>query len=211
MKRGDRLRWRAWAWMALGGVLIALVALVDVTITGPRVSVRWRVDTAPADRAALERRYDLRDGEPDKNSPITWQYKLGNRSRENIRALVHDPAADDTGYIDRDALTTEGPDVRIAIRSWSVPSVPVPFPFSTSDRFRNPWELFQPQSLWLLLAGAAVLWGARATNERRRRDVTVATLVLGLLGWAAERTVEIAGQRVEFDTYGVPHPAGRDR
>ena len=39
-------------------------------------------------------------------------------------------------------------------------------------------DLLQIQSLWLLLAGAAVLWGAGATTERRRRNVTVATLLL---------------------------------
>lgn len=171
---------RAWLWMVLGGVFIAALALVDVTITGPRVAVRWGADVRPADRAALEERYDLRNGEPDQGalSTQTWRYELGDRSRENIRALVNDPAVDDTAYINRDALRAEDPNVRISIRP--LPRVSsLPFPFSTVDnQFEDPWQLFQLQSLWLLLAGAAVLWGARATSERRRRNVTAAALIL---------------------------------
>lgn len=53
-------------WTALAAGLIALavatVALVEVTTTGPRVTVQWRADIAPADRLALERRYDLQGG-----------------------------------------------------------------------------------------------------------------------------------------------------
>ena len=39
-------------------------------------------------------------------------------------------------------------------------------------------DLLRVQSLELFLAGAAVLWGARATTERGRRTVTVAALLL---------------------------------
>ena len=59
-------------WTALAAGLIALavatVALVEVTTTGPRVTVQWRADIAPADRLALERRYDLQGGEPHNDS-----------------------------------------------------------------------------------------------------------------------------------------------
>lgn len=166
-------------WMALGGVLIAIVALVDVTMTGPRVTVRWRAEISSVDRAALERRYDLRNGRPEQGT--TWRYELGRRSRENIRALVYDPAVDDTGYIDRDALTAPDPDVRVSIR----PLPGLPFPFSVDNRFKDPWQLFQLQSLWLLLAGGALLWAARAINERRRRNVMVITLLfVGVMAYA---------------------------
>lgn len=161
-----RLRTRA--WIALGVLLIALLALIDVQMIGPRVSVRWSAQLDPAGRSALEGRYGLRNGEPDEGA--TWRYDLADRSRDNIRALLQDPAVDDTGYIDRDALTVPAPDIRLAIR-------PLPYPFS--DRFDHPSQLLQlHQTMWLLLAGGVLLWAARAWSERRRRTVTVATLIL---------------------------------
>jgi hypothetical protein len=43
--------------------LIAIAAaLVTVTVTGPRVSVKWQPAIGEADRFALERRHDLRNG-----------------------------------------------------------------------------------------------------------------------------------------------------
>ena len=165
---------RAWlrsarVWMALGAALIAIVAMVDVTTIDPRVTVRWRAEVGPADRVALERRYGLGDGEPIEGTG--WRYQLRDQSRENIRALVQDPSADDTGYIDRDAFVAEPRRVRVTVRR-------LPFPFSTNNEFRDPWQLFQLQSLWLLLGGGVLLWTARASSERLRRNATVATLLL---------------------------------
>lgn len=47
-------------WMALGGVLIAIAAMVDVRTIGPRVTVRWRDGITAQEREALERRHDNR-------------------------------------------------------------------------------------------------------------------------------------------------------
>lgn len=49
-----RLPWLGSArlWTAVAAGLIALIALLEVTITGPRVTVLWRANIAPADRLA---------------------------------------------------------------------------------------------------------------------------------------------------------------
>ena len=146
-------------WIALGALLIALVAVVDVTITGPRVVVRWAEDVSASDRAALEGRYQLRNGRPLEGS--TWRYELRDRSRENIEALVRDPGVDDTGYIDRDEFAAEEASVCVRMR----------FPLGP-----DPSELAQLQSLCLLLAGGGFLRIARMADERRRRRLAVATL-----------------------------------
>ena len=155
---------RTWAWMALGGALIAILTLVRVTVTDPVVQVRWHDDVSIADRVAAERRYELRNGFPAGGG---WRYELGERSQENIGALIQDPAVSSTDHIDRDALTPEDGGIRVTI--W--------YPFS--DLFYGPSQLFQlHRSLWLLLAGGALLWAARASSALGRRNVAVAALLL---------------------------------
>jgi hypothetical protein len=152
-------------WLALGAVLVAaLAALVEITTTGPRVAVRWSTDVDESHRLALEQRYELRNGRRD-NGP-EWRYELGDWSRENIAALVRDPAVADTGYIDRVASSAERPDVRIGIRS-------LPFPFGPDVR-----QLLQPQSLLLLLAGGSLLAFARIERAHIRRLASVAMLLI---------------------------------
>ena len=158
-------RRQTWAAIALG-VLIAVLMLVRVTITDPRVHVRWNERVSATDRAALERRYDLRHGGPIDGPGNTWRYELGTLSRDNIGALLQDPAVADTAYIDRDALVTAGRDVQVALR----------YPFS--DLFDRPSGLLRlHRSVWLLVAGAALLAGARAASALRRRNVTIAALL----------------------------------
>jgi hypothetical protein len=98
-------------WIALGA---AIVAVVDVTTIDPRVTVRWRAEVGAADRVALERRYGLGNGEQMEGPG--WRYQLRDRSRDNIRALVRDPAVDDTGYIDRDTFAVENQQIRVTVR-----------------------------------------------------------------------------------------------
>ena len=128
-------------------------------------------NTSPADRLALERRYNLQRGEPHNEAPATWEYRLGDWSRENIERLVRDPAAEDTGYIDRPTSKAEAPDVRISIRPWLA--------FTTQylraggdvvhasiiDLFRDSWQLLRSQIWWLLLVGGVMFWAARATTQ----------------------------------------------
>ena len=138
--------------MALGGALIAILTLVRVTVTDPVVQVRWHDDVSIADRVALEHRYELRNAFPAGDG---WRYELGERSQENIGALIQDPAVYSTDHIDRDALTPEDGDIRVTI--W--------YPFS--DLFDRPAQLLQlHRSVWLLLAGGVLLWAARASSAR---------------------------------------------
>lgn len=171
--RLGNVRRRTWAWIALGALLIA-AALVQVTFTSPRVHVRWRADVSAPARAELERRYALTDGIPIGGT-TGWRYQLGDRSRENIGAIVRDPAVEDTAYIDRDLLTAEGPRLDVSIRR-------LPFSGDEDDEdvgYPTLRVLSQlHQSLWLLLAGGVVLWASRAPGVGRRRNVTVAALLL---------------------------------
>jgi hypothetical protein len=166
--RKDMLRPGRRVWITLGAVAVAAAALVDVRVTGPRIAVRWAASVSDSSRAQLERRYSLEDGRRDGGPE--WRYQLGDRSRENIGALVRDPAVADTGYIDRAQLTAGEPEVELGVR-------PLPFPLSTDDEFRDLGQLFQIQSLCLLLAGGGLLWTARRDAPRLRRRLAVATIV----------------------------------
>jgi hypothetical protein len=66
-----------------------------------RVNVRWRATIDPATRAGLEAKYRLGGGTPVTGS--TWSYVPGDESHATIRALVDDPAVDDTSGINRGA------------------------------------------------------------------------------------------------------------
>jgi hypothetical protein len=156
-------------WLLLGALLIALASVIKVTVIAPRVAVRWAEEVDASQRLARERRYDLRNGQAGDGPE--WRYELHDWSRGNIDALVHDPAVADTSYIDRGTLTVDQPDVQITVR-------PLPFQLDLGLEFRDLWQLFQLQSLCLLLGGGALLLSARITAERRRRHMTIATLLL---------------------------------
>lgn len=204
---------RGCLWLALAAVLALTAALIEVTISGPRVSVRWRADLTPADRVQRERQYGLRNGERDKDSASTWRYDLGDRSRPNIDALLSDRVTEDTHGIDREALTVPRPTIRVGIRSLTRPTLP--FPFSTTNEFAGPRQLFQIQSGWLLLAGGLLVWTAGAASGRRRRNVMAGVLLLvGAAAWAfpispsfvrmSDATQHI-GTRGYFEDYAAVH------
>jgi hypothetical protein len=171
---------RSLVWIVLGGALIPFLALIQVavtdplTIVDPRVHVRWHDGVSLATRTALERRHGLLNGAPVDTTTGTWRYDLVDTSRENIRTLIQDPAVDDTGYIDREALAPEGRAGRGTL--WN--------PFR--DLFDRPSDLLRlHRSLWLVLGGGLLLWASRAPSERRRRSLTVATLLfVGVMGAA---------------------------
>jgi hypothetical protein len=159
-------RGRRWVWIALGAA-VALAALVRVTVTDPRVHVRWDESLDGFARAIRENTYGLNNGLRVDGPTNTWRYELGDLSRDNIRALLQDEAVADVAYVDRDTLSSEGRVVDIALR----------YPYS--DLLDSPWELRRlHRSAWLLLAGGVLLWGARLADRRRRRRLTVATLLL---------------------------------
>lgn len=166
-----RFAWprRRWPWLPIVGALVGLLAFVQVTIVEPRINVRWREGVSAADRAAGERRYDLRNGRPLEGTQNAWGYELGDRSPENLRAVIQDPAIEDTGNIDRDALTAPDRDIRVTTR-------PIPFPLD--DLFDRPLQLLElHQTFWLMLAGGVLLWAARSSTASGRRNATVATLL----------------------------------
>jgi hypothetical protein len=151
-------------WMlALAALLVLTAALVDIAIIPPRVSVRWRDDLTAVERVALEERYRLVSGQLDEGA--SWRYDLLDRSSDNVRAIVNDPAVGDTGYIDRPNF--EAPERRIVV---------------SIDRARfligpTPSQLIQPQSLLLFAVGLMLLWGAGAVMHSRRRLFGVAALL----------------------------------
>ena len=98
----------AWRLLVIGFALWALAAAAYGTVWlmfGPRpvyVNVRWAPAVDAAARERLERRYRLAEGELREGR--TWGYALTDRSRENIRAIVGDPAVEDTHQIHRTAF-----------------------------------------------------------------------------------------------------------
>ena len=69
------------------------------------VDVRWAATVDDAARVQLEQRYRL--ARPEPNGDRTFSYALTDRSRENVRNLVVDPAVEDTNNIDRPASRVE--------------------------------------------------------------------------------------------------------
>ena len=76
------------------------------------INVRWAPGVSQAQRAALEARYRL--GIVQRHDDRTWVYRLSDPSRENIRALVVDPLAEDTSGIDRSAHRLSTPRITLA-------------------------------------------------------------------------------------------------
>ena len=185
-------------WIALVVVVALALALVQVTVTGPRIGVRWSPAITDAERIQREERYSLRDGQ--QGDGPEWRYELHDWSRDNVAALVRDRAVADTAYIDRETLTAEEGEVRVGIR-------PLPFPLSADERFRDPLQLFQVQTLWLLLAAAALFRAARVDDPRRRRLLGVA-IILGLGAAAFAYPIPASLIRTgDADTYTVSRTA----
>ena len=69
------------------------------------VDVRFAATVDDATRIQLEQRYRL--AQPEPNGEQTFSYALTDRSRENVRNLVVDPAVEDTNNIDRPASRVE--------------------------------------------------------------------------------------------------------
>jgi hypothetical protein len=65
----------------------------------PVVNVRWGEGVDEAARGAAERDYRLM--EPVHREETTWRYVLHDASRDNVLALVSDPAVEDTSGLDR--------------------------------------------------------------------------------------------------------------
>jgi len=66
---------------------------------GPKINVRWAPDVDDAGREAAEMKFHLvEDGQPEGR---TRHYELLDPSRENVEAMVTNPAVEDTAGLDR--------------------------------------------------------------------------------------------------------------
>jgi alpha-1,2-glucosyltransferase len=86
------------------GIAAAAYGALNLT-RGPEpifMHVRWAPDVDDTKRQEAERRYSL--SQPEALEGRTWGYTLSDLSTENVRALVTDPAVEDTDSIDRAAF-----------------------------------------------------------------------------------------------------------
>jgi alpha-1,2-glucosyltransferase len=140
-------------WLAAG-----LNHVLVLSVFGPQpvgLHVRWSPSITPDDRVRLEERFHLVEGE--RRDGRTYAYTLLDFSTENIRALVLEPAVEDTTNIDRPSFQLT----------------------STADR--RPWVTAHPLlpsalealNILLLLAGIGVL--ALAILEFRQASMTTSS------------------------------------
>jgi hypothetical protein len=103
-----------------GACLLVVIAVLHVRVSGPPpagaplIRVRWTPSVDAAEQASREAALHLRRGEP--HGERTWDYDLLDTSPANIRALVTDPAVEDTDGIDRQGFRVAVPDTTIAER-----------------------------------------------------------------------------------------------
>lgn len=93
--------WLQWTVVALA-LLAAGLSPAARALAGPHgatVHVRWQPSVTEPERQEAEARFRLADGE--RLDQDTWRYDLIDPSRDNIRALVLEPAIADTHNIDR--------------------------------------------------------------------------------------------------------------
>ena len=102
-----------WKAVALLVSILALVALWPARSPVPRteqVSVRWTSGLEEARRVALEAQFSLMDAEPKPDATDeenVWNYRLRDRSVDNVRRIVTHPDVRDTQHIDRSTFTVE--------------------------------------------------------------------------------------------------------
>ena len=100
---------------AVAAFCLPIAARVVSGPAGARVHVRWEASLDASARQQLEARFHLADGEHLDGT--TWRYDLVDPSRDTIRALVRDPAAEDTQHIDRSSFTPDDDTERTARRT----------------------------------------------------------------------------------------------
>jgi hypothetical protein len=91
-------------WCVAGMVMLTLGVIARASAPSPfapRVHVRWSAGVDDDQRAALERRFSLLNGE--RRQGETWEYDLVDLAAASVTALVAHPAVADTHYIERSA------------------------------------------------------------------------------------------------------------
>ncbi len=146
-----------------------LVALAPVDF--PQVGIRWAAGLADDERQRLEARYGL---EPLADA---GKYRLLAVDAQNVRALIGDPAVEDTSGIDRGSLR--------------VPSGLVPWAYLQTQRYVPPIRLRLLPGLvnaanaqaWLTYVSFAVPWIALAAAlallaQRQARDLVAVRAIV---------------------------------
>ena len=94
---------------------------------GPKINVRWAPDVDDAAREAAEARFHLaQEGPPDGR---TRRYELLDSSRENVEAMLTNPAVEDTAGLNRETLVFDKvPEVHFRERAtdWLIGLEPCP-------------------------------------------------------------------------------------
>jgi hypothetical protein len=84
----------------------SLASVADAPPAGSPILVRWAPHVDEAARVAAEARHGLSEGRlRGTASERTWAYRIGDSSREHLRAVISDPVVEDTDGIDRAQLT----------------------------------------------------------------------------------------------------------
>lgn len=111
-----RLRFPLLAAAGLSAALVILNVHVAAPppVDPPLIRVRWAASVDDTQRLSRESALRLRSG--PLHADRTWNYDLLDTSPENIRALVTDPAVEDTDGIDRQRFRIALPEVTLAQR-----------------------------------------------------------------------------------------------
>src|SRR5688572_16168026 len=90
-------------WIVLTVVSSAAAYVyIQAKTPAPAVNIRWSPSIDDTQRAALEARFRLVDGE--KREGETWSYRLADASSDNLAALVRHSDVVDTHKIDRQSF-----------------------------------------------------------------------------------------------------------
>ena len=147
---------------ALAGTAYAVLRLTfgDRPVS---IHVRWAPTIDDAVRFQMEQRYQLAQAEPREDR--TFGYALTDRSRDNIRNLVLDPAVEDTHAIHRTAFRVGYFAPRLP---YVTPSPGIPAGLGSPIDPWFPWRAREHQSCPTRAGGTNA--GAKVRTRRDRRD-----------------------------------------
>jgi hypothetical protein len=145
-------------------VVLVLLAVFTVRVPAPPptiapiIRIRWAPSVDADERVARESSFRLRRGAP--HSDRTWSYDLLDASRDNIRALITDPAVEDTDGVDRREFRIAIPSVTIAERLTAE--------FAVLERMAGPGfrDWVSPANAWPAALAAAWLIGLSRPSVR---------------------------------------------
>jgi len=92
------------AWIALA--MVVPIMTYRTPIPPPAINVAWAGGVDDQQRATLEARFHLTDG--DSRGGGLWTYRIADTTTANVAALVRHPDVNDTQHIDRQSFTVDG-------------------------------------------------------------------------------------------------------